>query len=271
MADEQQAAAALGADQRLGQLTPVLGQQVFQRVAGDLPAEPAELGAHAREMPVGERRQFGDGVERRCPAAGVRPVPSIISSERTFSAVRPQATARGPQALLPIIPPRVQRAWLDGSGPNRRPCGAARACRFGQHDAGLHPGRPCVRVELQDPIQMTAEVDHQAGADGVPGDRGAAPAGRDADTRLPGDVDNNPNVIDGFGENDRRRHHPVVRCVRGILRAASVAVIHPAGQPRPQQADSGSGGGFDAANVAVHHPTLASRTRTGAPVVCQLT
>ena len=41
---------ALGADQRLGQVGAVLGQQVLQGVAGDLPGETAELGADHAEV-----------------------------------------------------------------------------------------------------------------------------------------------------------------------------------------------------------------------------
>ncbi len=59
------------------------------------------------------------------PAVKRRPVPSTTSSSTTLSAVRPYATACGPHALLPIMPPSVARFCVEGSGPNRRPCGAA--------------------------------------------------------------------------------------------------------------------------------------------------
>jgi hypothetical protein len=49
------------------------------------------------------------------------PVPASTSSATTLSLVRPYASEREPQALLPIMPPIVQRAWVDGSGPKRRP------------------------------------------------------------------------------------------------------------------------------------------------------
>ena len=48
---------------------------------------------------------------------------------RTLSTVLPQATECEPQALLPIIPPSVQRLCVDGSGPNVSPYGAAAARR----------------------------------------------------------------------------------------------------------------------------------------------
>ena len=55
------------------------------------------------------------------------PVPVTTSSAITLSAVRPYRSAREPQALLPIAPPMVAREWVEGSGPNRSPCGAAAA------------------------------------------------------------------------------------------------------------------------------------------------
>ena len=55
-------------------------------------------------------------------------MPVTRSSPTTLSAVRPYASAREPQALLPIMPPIVHRLWVDGSGPKRRPWTAAARC-----------------------------------------------------------------------------------------------------------------------------------------------
>ena len=49
-------------------------------------------------------------------------------SAATLSTDRPYPRAREPQALLPSIPPIVQRVCVDGSGPKRRPW--ARASRW---------------------------------------------------------------------------------------------------------------------------------------------
>ena len=46
-----------------------------------------------------------------------------------------------------------------------------------QHHPGLHPRGTGDRVELEDAAQVTAEVEDQAGPDGVAGDRGAGAAG----------------------------------------------------------------------------------------------
>jgi hypothetical protein len=56
---------SLRADQRLGDVEALLGQQVLERVSGDLPAEPSELGP--------DRRQgTGDGVAQLIQRRGVR-------------------------------------------------------------------------------------------------------------------------------------------------------------------------------------------------------
>lgn len=68
---------------------------------------------------------------RRPSGAPAQPVPSryeeppyaVTASSVTLSAVVPQATECAPHALLPIIPPRVQRACVEGSGPKASPYG----------------------------------------------------------------------------------------------------------------------------------------------------
>ena len=57
------------------------------------------------------------------------PSASSTSSDRTLSAVVPQATECAPQALFAIIPPSVARLADDGSAPNASRCGKAAASR----------------------------------------------------------------------------------------------------------------------------------------------
>jgi hypothetical protein len=52
---------------------------------------------------------------------------SSTSNDSTLSTVLPHATECAPQALLPIIPPIVQRLCVDGSGAKCRPCREAMA------------------------------------------------------------------------------------------------------------------------------------------------
>jgi hypothetical protein len=56
------------------------------------------------------------------------PVPVSTFMPCTLSEVRPYPRERDPQALLPIIPPIVQRLNVEGSGPNRNPCAATACC-----------------------------------------------------------------------------------------------------------------------------------------------
>ena len=53
----------------------------------------------------------------------------MTSRPRMFCAVVPHTTEWEPQALLPTIPPSVQRLWVEGSGPTRNPYGAATVLR----------------------------------------------------------------------------------------------------------------------------------------------
>lgn len=85
---------AFGADQEARHVEAALGQQVFQRVAGHLPAEATELGAdHAQ---VGQH-QLVQGAQRRrrwrrsAPGSSSNrsPSPVITSSPATTSLVRP--------------------------------------------------------------------------------------------------------------------------------------------------------------------------------------
>ena len=63
------------------------------------------------------------------PTGTAWPSPVTTSRPTTLSEVRPWRSECGPQASLPSMPPSVARLVVDGSGPNRSPCGAAAACR----------------------------------------------------------------------------------------------------------------------------------------------
>ena len=119
---------ALGADEEAREVGAVLGKQVLEGVAGDLAAEAAELGADERQVRLDELVETGTAARPPSPPpVKRRPSPSIASIETTLSLVLPNATAWGPHALLPIMPPKVARVEVDGSGPKRRPWGASSA------------------------------------------------------------------------------------------------------------------------------------------------
>src|SRR6266545_4640740 len=82
----------------------------------------AACSSPARPPPATTRSAASGGV---APARMRVPLASSSSSASRLSAVRPQATECDPQELLPIMPPSVQRLWVDGSGPKSRPWAAA--------------------------------------------------------------------------------------------------------------------------------------------------
>ena len=77
--------------------------------------------------------------------------------------------------MLPIIPPMVARACVDGSGPNRSPCGRGRGDVV-EDRAGLDDRGPRLGVDREHPVQVPGEVEHEPGADRVAGDRRPAAA-----------------------------------------------------------------------------------------------
>ncbi|CAM5581591.1 hypothetical protein SALBM311S_10734 [Streptomyces alboniger] len=82
----------------------------------------------ARSPSTRPRRPSGAPAHRG-PGRSRSPRAVRTDSPRTLSAVVPHATECDPHELLPIIPPSVQRLCVDGSGPKRRPCGAAASWR----------------------------------------------------------------------------------------------------------------------------------------------
>ncbi len=80
-------------------------------------------------MPVRSTSRFPATNSRSPAGAPAQPVPirctappyATTSNSATLSAVVPQATECAPHALLPIMPPRVQRECVDGSGPKASP------------------------------------------------------------------------------------------------------------------------------------------------------
>ena len=139
----------------------VLGQQVLERVAADLPGEPAELRAHVREVLVDQRRQ--------APGDRVRRPPELEPSEpvepprpcRTRPAARPRCRRSG-RSRAPASRRRCCRSsrrscsGCGSTGPGRTAARAAAAarCSVGVHDAGLHGGGARLRVDREHPVEV---------------------------------------------------------------------------------------------------------------------
>ncbi len=77
--------------------------------------------------------------------------------------------------------------------------------------AGFDDGRAGLDVEIQDPVQVAAEVENDAGPDGVTGDGRAGAARRKGNTAFTADLQRSEDFVQVSRKNDSRRLHPVQR------------------------------------------------------------
>ncbi len=95
--------------------------------------------------------------------------------------------------------------------------------RFAQpveHHPGLDAGKTALRIELEDPVQVLGEVDHDAVVDGLAREAGAAAAGKDRRLVLAADLDGGNHIVDCLREHDANWNLPVDRGVVGVQRPA---------------------------------------------------
>src|SRR5262249_23049318 len=90
-------------------------------------------------------------------------------------------------------------------GPELQPLPRQRPVELVEHHPGLDPRGAGGRVDVEDGIQVFAEVEHHARADRLPGQAGAAAAGGDRHAHLAGDLDDSLDVIYGLGDDDAER------------------------------------------------------------------
>ena len=95
----------------------------------------------------------GDHLERDDVVGG------LAIAQRSWSA----------QALFPIMPPMVQRFWVDGSGPKPQSVfGSGTPCEQRLHRTRLDSRRTCLGVDLRIGVQMARGVQDQPRADSIP-------------------------------------------------------------------------------------------------------
>ena len=80
---------------------------------------------------------------------------------------------------MPIIPPRVQRSLVAGSGGKNRPNFPGFGVERALHHAGLHHGGSPLGIDGFDLRHVAGEVEHQGGVAGVSAEAGAAAARHD--------------------------------------------------------------------------------------------
>ena len=135
---------------------------------------------------------------------------------------------------MPIIPPIVQRGWVDGSGPEPEAVRRGRALQVRVHDARLDDRGARLGVDRQHVAEVLHGVDDDARADGVARDRGAGAAHRDRDAERPGRVEHGEDLVGLPRPDDHLRHDPVERGVAGVERPREGRVVDVGDSPAAQ-------------------------------------
>ena len=215
---------ALAADESPHLGPRVLRQQVLQGVAGNLPGEGAELRAHAGE--VGGDGPAGGG-ERgwlRRGRGGVggepQPLPGAGHGVEGEHIVAGAPVAEGTRAAGVVADHAADGAPVGagrvGSEPQPVPGGGP--LQVGVHDPGLHGGGAGLRVEVDDPVEVTGQVEHHARSDGVPGDGGAPAADGQRHAEVAAHLQGGDHLLGVPGEGHRGGHDPVQGGVGGVQR-----------------------------------------------------
>ena len=242
---------ALRADQEPVDAAAVLGQQVLERVAAHLAAEPAELGAHVREVLVDQGARAAP--RRRCAPGPPGDVQRDHVVDRPAVAERPRAAgvvADHPADRAAGVRRRVR--------PEAQAVRRRRALQVGVHDAGLDDRGTRLGVDRDDPVEVLDRVDDDAGADGVAGDRGAGAAHGDRYAGGLRDVEDRVQLVGGARPDDHLRDHAVERGVGGVERPGQGRVVDVGDAPAPQLRNEICGAGG-------HLTSVPSRRRTPAP------
>ena len=137
------------------------------------------------------------------------------------SAVVPQRTDRAPHALLPIMPPTVQRLCVEGSGPTRSPWAAAARLTSSRTAPGRTVAVSASGSRSRIPPRCREVSTTQPGPDGVAGDARACAAHRDRHPRLAGHGDDRRELLAAPRRDDGGRQHPVVRGIRRVQGAGA--------------------------------------------------
>ena len=94
-------------------------------------------------------------------------------------------------------------------GPEHQPVRCGGLIELVLHDPDLDHGGPGVRVDLEDPIHVAREVEHQAGPDRLACEAGTGTAGNHRDTELGGRPHYRHHIVLVAREHDPGRHDRV--------------------------------------------------------------
>ncbi len=224
-------AGALGADEDPGEVEAVLRQQLLKRVARDLSREATEPRAQQFQVGLGEFVQPSDERATLAPLGG-GPVDLLtghlpdghhgaaighdLKLQNVLRRTAPGERVRA-AGVVTDHPAEGATAVRRGVGAEEEPVRGRGGLQVVQDDARLHGGLTGRRVEFQKPVVEAREVQHDAGAHGLPGGTGArAPAG-DREPEFAAGGHGVDHLLPGAGEDDGARHPPVVGGVRRIL------------------------------------------------------
>ena len=108
----------------------------------------------------------------------------------------------------------MQRLCVDGSGPNVSLCASAAAAQRVEHDAGLHAREPALRIELEDPVHVLREIEHDRDVAALAGEARAGAARQHRRAELAADRDGRRDVVGVAGHDEADRNLAVVRARR---------------------------------------------------------
>ncbi len=131
-----------------------------------------------------------------------------------------------PQELLPIMPPSVQRLCVEGSGPNVRWWASAGVAQRIEDDARLDAREPPGGIDLEDPVHVLREVEHDRDVAALAGEAGAGAARQHRRAEAAARGHRRDHIVCIAGNDEPDGNLPVVRAVGGVERAAPAIEAH---------------------------------------------
>ncbi|EAR25640.1 hypothetical protein A20C1_05216 [marine actinobacterium PHSC20C1] len=103
-----------------------------------------------------------------------------------------------------------------------------------QDGTGLHPGGTSIRIDLNDLIEVTREVENDSCADSVARNGGAATARGDRDASFAAHRQRCEYIVGIAREHDHLRHNTVIGSITREFSAATSTVVDLAADNRAQ-------------------------------------
>ncbi len=232
---------ALAADEQFPDVESVLRQQMLEGVARHLPAEATEFGADCREIARDDPPQRVEcrvlaGQRQRVPGAGEHlERDDVVGCAAVAERARPtRVVADHPADRAPVVGGRV--------GTEAQTVRCRGALQLGLHDTRLHPRGPGLGVDGEHPVQVTREVDDDAGPDGVARERGAGAAGGEGDALPPAHVEGRGDVVDRPGAHHGLWWDAIERGIGRVQRACGRVVADLPDARRAESAPDRGGG-----------------------------